>query len=300
MFDHSPAYPFNSRFVTINGYKIHVVELGPENAQPILFVHGSPTNSYVWRDIMPKVQRDTGARCIALDLLGFGKSDKPMDLRYTLDIHAEIIAGLVDQLGLKDITLVAEDWGGPLGMLNAVRRPELFARAVLFESFLWDFTYADDFEPKFRLPFKMMRGPAGYFVVQVLNLMIKKLIPEHCPIPDEGMRYYKECLPTIRSRRSVLALVKLNPLEGRPKASMEIIREIQRGMKTHPMPIDWLLPSPGVIVSEDYPPSQQKFARFCQMFPQIQAHDFGPGHHFLSEENPMRVAEMVSQIVRSN
>lgn len=300
MRDTMPKYPFDSQFLNVNGHRIHVSITGPENGRPILFLHGNPTSSYVWRDVMPRVQAETGARCIALDMLGFGKSDKPMDITYSLDLHAQIIAEIVDQLALRDITIVAEDWGGPLGMLNAARRPELYRDAILMETFLWSFTYAEDFEPKFRTPFKLMRGPAGYVFVQVMNIMTKKLIPEHCPITDEGMQYYLDSLPTIRSRRSIRAFVDMNPLEGKPKASYDIIDEIQAGMKQHPMPIHWLLPSPGVIVSEDHPPSQKKFARFCKTFPQIQTYDFGTGHHFLSEENPLRVSQMVTKIVSSN
>jgi haloalkane dehalogenase len=297
MLDTHATYPFDSQHLTIQGHRIHVVELGPKDAPPILFLHGNPTNSYVWRDVMPRVQAETGARCIALDMLGFGKSDKPADVTYSLELHANIIAGVVDQLGLTDITLVAEDWGGPLGMLNAVRRPDLYMQAILMETFLWSFTYEEDFEPKFRTPFKMMRGPAGYIVVQMMNMMTKKLIPEHCPITDQGLQYYLDCLPTTKSRRSIRAFVDLNPLEGKPKASYDIIDEIQKGMSDHRMPIQWLMPTPGVIVSDAHPSSQAKFARFTERYPQIQTVPFGGGHHFLSEESPIRVAQCVSEAV---
>lgn len=298
MLDNTLQYPSHSQILSVLGYNIHVVTLGDPSAPPVLFLHGNPTSSYVWRDVMPRVQAETGRHCVALDLLGFGRSDKPMDVTFTLDLHARIIAGVIDQLGLQNITLVAEDWGGPLGMLNAVRRPELFANAILMETFLWSFTYKEDFEPKFRMPFKLMRGPAGFFFVQVMNMMTKKLIPEHCPITDDGLQYYLDSLPTIRSRRAIRAFVNLNPLEGRPQGSYDIIEEIQVGMDRHPMPIHWLLPSPGVIVSENHPPSQNKFSQFCDRYPQIKTYDFGTGHHFLSEEDPFRVAAWVSQFLK--
>ncbi|EKF19394.1 alpha/beta fold hydrolase [Nitratireductor pacificus] len=291
-----PRHSFVERSLKIAGHRIHCVETGA--GDPILFLHGNPTSSYVWRAVMPGVARATGRRCIALDLLGFGKSDKPDRLRHTLHLHRDIIAGVVAALGLSNIVLVAEDWGGPLGMHHLVHEPQLYRAAILMETFLWTFTFADDFHPKFRLPFRLMRGPAGYFMVQVFNLMVKKLIPEHCPITEEGIRYYMDSMPTIRSRRAMLELVRLNPLHGRPRESVRFIEEIRARLPGLRLPVTWLMPSPGVIVSEDYPPSQAKFERFKALLPGLQVKPFGPGHHFLAEENPHRVAQLVSETIR--
>jgi len=291
----SRHYPFSDRYLKIAGHNIYCVEIG--TGDPVLFLHGNPTSSYVWRDVMPAVAAWTGRRCIAIDLLGLGKSDKPDRLRYTLDLHRDIVAGAVDTLGLSDIVLVAEDWGGPLGMHHLVHTPRLYQAAILMETFLWTFTFAEDFHPKFRMPFRLMRGPAGFLAVQVLNLMVKKLIPEHCPITDEGMQYYLDSTPTVRSRRAMLEFVRLNPLHGRPADSARFIEEIRDRLPALKLPVVWLMPSPGVIVSEDYPPSQAKFERFKAIVPNLEVKPFGPGHHFLSEENPKRVAELVSESI---
>lgn len=291
-----PSYPFAERDLKIAGHRIHCVETGA--GDPVLFLHGNPTSSYVWRAVMPEVARTTGRRCIAIDLLGFGKSDKPDRLQYTLRLHRDIIAGVVEELGLSDIVLVAEDWGGPLGMHHLVHEPHLYRAAVLMETFLWTFTFADDFHPKFRIPFRLMRGPAGFVMVQVLNLMVKRLIPEHCPITDEGMRYYLDSMPTVRSRRAMLEFVRLNPLHGKPRESVRFIEEIRERLPALKLPVTWLMPSPGVIVSEDYPPSQAKFERFKALLPGLEVKSFGPGHHFLAEENPQRVAQLVNETIQ--
>lgn len=290
------GHPFVARDLNVAGHSIHYVETGA--GDPVLFLHGNPTSSYVWRAVMPAVAAATGRRCIAIDLLGFGKSDKPARLRHTLRLHRDIIAGVVAELDLSNIVLVAEDWGGPLGMHHLVHEPQLYRAAILMETFLWTFTFADDFHPKFRLPFRLMRGPAGYLMVQVFNLMVKKLIPEHCPITEDGMRYYMDSMPTIRSRRAMLELVRLNPLHGRPRESVRFIEEIRARLPGLRLPVTWLMPSPGVIVSEDYPPSQAKFERFKALLPGLQVKAFGPGHHFLAEENPHRVAQLVSETIR--
>jgi haloalkane dehalogenase len=289
-------YPFIDRYLEIAGHRIYCVETGV--GDPVLFLHGNPTSSYVWRDVMPAVAAATGRRCVAIDLLGLGRSDKPDGVKYTLALHRDIVAGAVDALGLEKIVLVAEDWGGPLGMHHLVHEPDLYEAAILMETFLWTFTIADDYHPKFRVPFRLMRGPTGFVAVQMFNIMTKKVIPQHCPITSDGMQYYLNCVPTIRSRRGQLAFVRLNPLHGKPRASVQFIQEIRNRLPDLKVPVTWLMPSPGVIVSEDYPPSQAKFERFRALMPSLEVKHFGPGHHFLSEENPQRVAELVSETIR--
>src|SRR5688572_20453697 len=247
------------------GHRIHYVEHG--TGAPVLFLHGNPTSSYMWRDVLPHVADQTGRRGIALDLLGFGQSDKPRDVRYTLDLHARVVQEFVNALGLRDIVLVADDWGWPLGMHDAVDRSERYKAVVLMETFLWTFTFADDFDPKFRMPFRLMRGPAGFFFVQVMNMMTKKVIPEHCPITPEGMRYYLDSMPTVRSRRAMREFVQLNPLHGEPKASVEFIEAIRKALPTLTLPVTWIKANPGVVPSEDYPPSLRKFEELRRLLP---------------------------------
>lgn len=237
---------------------------------------------------------------IALDLLVLGRSDKPGDLRYSLELHAAIVRGFVDALGLTDIVLVAEDWGGPLAVHDAVHRPHLYRSLVLMETFLWTFTFRDDFEPKFRLPFRLIRGPLGFIFVQVLNVMMRKVIPEHCAITDEGMRHYLDAVPTVRSRRAMLEFVRLNPLHGQPEASVEFIEQIRRRLPALHRPITWLKASPGVVPSDDHPPSLRRLHDLRSLAPQLVVKDFGPGHHFLAEENPQRVVELIVQAIASD
>lgn len=89
-------YPFHSHHVDVMGHRIHYVEHGA--GAPVLFLHGNPTSSYLWRNVLPHVANQTGRRGIAMDLLGFGQSDKPDDVRYSLDLHARVVRGFVDAL----------------------------------------------------------------------------------------------------------------------------------------------------------------------------------------------------------
>jgi len=120
---------------TVGGLNIHYVDEG--EGSPVVFLHGEPTWSYLWRKVIPPV-RDAGFRCIAPDLVGFGKSDKPTDVEwYSYDRHTEVITGLLEQLDLQGATLVVHDWGGSLGMRIYVERPEWFERIVMMDTGLF-------------------------------------------------------------------------------------------------------------------------------------------------------------------
>ena len=127
-----PDYPFESRYVELDGLRIAHLDEG--EGQPVVFFHGEPTWSYLWRKVLPAV-RDAGFRCIAPDYAGFGRSDKPTDLGwYTYDRHVELMAALLEELDVRDATAVVHDWGGPIGLRLAVEHPDRFSRLVIMET----------------------------------------------------------------------------------------------------------------------------------------------------------------------
>lgn len=291
--DHPPAaFPFEPRYVTVQNHRLHYVEVG--QGDPVLFVHGSPTSSYAYRNVLAPVAAATGRRCIAMDLLGFGRSDKPQ-LDHTCALHAGIIAGLLDKLNLNRVALVAEDWGGFLAGHVMAQQPHLFETAVFMETFLWPMTYEDDYDPAFVAPFKVMRSPVGGFFSKRLNLMINKLIPEHCPISPESLQHYRSSLPTYASRKALGDFPGMLPTNGKPAASHAFALELQRGLENVGFPVMWLKADPGVMVSMNNPCGLRRLEELRQRLPQLEVRDFGPGYHFLTEEKPQRVAQMVSQ-----
>lgn len=236
----------------------------------------------------------TSRRVIAFDLLGFGKSDKPTAVQYTLKLHAEIVEGFIRRLDLKNLVLVGDDWGGPLAAHYALRHRDDVQGLALMESFLWPMTWEDDFDPKIRTPFKLMRSPLGFIFTQVLNIMMKKLIPEHCPISPDALNHYIQSCPTIASRKAIGSFPKLLPVEGKPKESHDFFLEIQEGLKSFKAPTLWIKATPGVVPSDDYPPQRKRLDEVKALIPHLVIRQFGPGHHFLAEERPERVAELVS------
>lgn len=126
-------YPFASRCLDLDGVRYHYIDEGdPDAAGPLLFVHGNPTWSFAWRNLIKSLSPDF--RCIAVDHVGCGLSDKPQQYAYTLRQHVGNLVRLVDELGLRGVTLVGHDWGGCIGMGAAAQRPERISRFVLMNT----------------------------------------------------------------------------------------------------------------------------------------------------------------------
>src|SRR5713226_6390445 len=124
--DISADVPYQSNYIEVHGSKLHYIDEG--SGDPILFLHGNPTSSYLWRNIIPYLT--PLGRCIALDLIGMGKSDKP-DIEYQFFDHVKYVDGFIEKIGLRNITLVIHDWGSALGFHYAMRH-ESNVRGIAF------------------------------------------------------------------------------------------------------------------------------------------------------------------------
>jgi haloalkane dehalogenase len=134
-FEGLPEYPFAAHYRDVDGLRMAHIDEG--EGEPVVFVHGEPTWSFLWRKVLPPV-RDAGFRCIAPDLAGFGRSDKPTDIGfYTYDRHTQLAATLLADLDLRSATIVVHDWGGPIGLRLAVEHPERIERIVILDTGLF-------------------------------------------------------------------------------------------------------------------------------------------------------------------
>jgi len=130
-FKNLPDFDFTPHYVEIAGLRIHYVDEGPPGAAPVLMLHGEPSWSYLYRKLIPVITA-AGCRAVAPDLAGFGRSDKPARREdYTYQFHVGVITGLIESLGLREITLVGQDWGGLIGLRVAAENPDRFARIVV-------------------------------------------------------------------------------------------------------------------------------------------------------------------------
>jgi haloalkane dehalogenase len=130
-----PDYPFEQQYREVDGLRLAHIDEG--EGAPVIFMHGEPTWSFLWRKVIPPV-RDAGFRCVAPDLAGFGGSDKPTDVGwYSYDRHSELAATLLTDLDLKGATIVVHDWGGPIGLRLAVEQAERIERIVILDTGLF-------------------------------------------------------------------------------------------------------------------------------------------------------------------
>jgi haloalkane dehalogenase len=130
-----PDFPFASHYRDVDGLRLAHLDEG--DGPPVVFMHGEPTWSFLWRKVIPPV-RDSGFRCVAPDLVGFGRSDKPIDIDfYSYDRHVSLTATLLEDLDLRGATMVVHDWGGPIGLRLAIEHAERIDRLVILDTGLF-------------------------------------------------------------------------------------------------------------------------------------------------------------------
>lgn len=280
----SPAYGFAPRFADVLGAKMHYVEQG--TGKPVLFLHGNPTSSYLWRNILPRVAEAGLGRCIAPDLIGMGKSDKP-DIGYRIADHVRYLDGFIAALGLKDIALVVHDWGSALG-LHYARRHEADIRALaMMESILTPVPRWDDFHPDLAAIFKQFRTEGvGQDLICAQNVFIEKILPGACvrPLGDAEMKHYRAPFPTPESRTPLWVFPNEIPIEGRPKDVHDLVAAYSAWLQKTPLPKLLFTTDKGALV----PPPVAAWAK--DRFPNIELVDLGAGIHYVQEDHPAAIA----------
>lgn len=155
--DIAARYPYRSRFVGVNGWRMHYVDEGPPDATPVLLLHGNPTWGYLWRDTVPPLLA-AGYRVIVPDQIGLGLSERPhIASAHSLDNHAANLVALVDALDLDAAVLVCHDWGGPTGLAALLSRPGRFAAVAVMSTWAWVEPSAD-FHHRV-VPWRTMHAP---------------------------------------------------------------------------------------------------------------------------------------------
>lgn len=193
-------FPFESRFVAIDGHTVHYVDEG--SGPTLLLLHGNPTWSFVYRDVIRTLRDEF--RCVALDYPGFGLSSARPGYSYLPEEHAQVVTAFVDTLALSGVTLVAHDWGGPIGIATVEQRPTAFTGLVLANTWAWPITGA----PHVEVASHLMGGPLGRLLIRQFNLSVNAMIPAghrlRKPTAAE-MAHYRQALDT-PARRDASAL----------------------------------------------------------------------------------------------
>src|SRR5438309_2704118 len=196
-----PDFPFTPNYREVDGLRLAHLDEG--EGAPVIFIHGEPTWSFLWRKVIPPV-RDAGFRCVAPDLAGFGASDKPTDVGwYSYDRHVALAQTLLEDLDLRGATMVVHDWGGPIGLRLAVEHPERIERLVILDTGL--FTGRQKMTDA-RLAFR-------YFVVRSERLPVGFLVRGACKNDpgDEVIAAYDAPYPSVASKAGARAFPLLIP-----------------------------------------------------------------------------------------
>jgi haloalkane dehalogenase len=284
----SADFPFQSHFIDVHGSRMHYVDTG--QGDPILFLHGNPTSSYLWRNIIPSVTAQ--GRALAPDLIGMGKSDKP-DLSYRFHDHYRYLQGFIDALDLTNITLVVHDWGSGLGFHFAAQNPERVKAIAFMEAMLRPLAWSD-FPPDFRRGFQLMRTPGiGWLMISVANGFVKQVLPQATvrELTAAEKRIYAAPFPTIASRKPVRQWPLEIPIDGKPADMQEVISGYSQWLQASPVPKLLFYAQPGGLI----PAEVVAWAR--ESLPNLKTVDIGPGIHYVQEDNPHKIGtELASWI----
>ena len=282
----SADFPFESRYVEIHGSQMHYIDEGA--GDPILFLHGNPTSSYLWRNIIPYLVPH--GRCIAPDLIGMGKSDKP-DLDYRFFEHAKYVEGFIEKLNLSNLTLVIHDWGSGLGFHYAMRHESNIKGIAFMEALVKPMKW-EDFPSGNKVGFKLFRTPGiGWFMLSVMNMFLTKLVPQMIVRTLSGAEtdYYRAPFKTIHSRKPVRQWPREIPIDGQPADVHEMMSNYSQKLQESELPKILFFASPGAIINSPE-------VDWCkQNLKNLKVVDIGEGLHYLQEDNPHLIGEELAK-----
>lgn len=281
----SADFPFESKYLDVKGSRIHYIEEG--KGDPILFLHGNPTSSYLWRNIIPYLSNQ--ARCIALDLIGMGKSAKP-DLKYGFFDTYEYLEAFIEGLGLKNITLVLHDWGSALGFHYANLHRENIKGFAFMESVIKTFNW-EDIPPDVRISFRLMRTPGiGWLFVNGANLFIKKMLPDMIKrkLSQQELQEYARPYPTVKSRIPLRRWPEDVPISGKPENTSQAINAYNTWLQETTLPKLFFYVSPGVANKKE------TVAWAKENLPNLKALYLGEGLHFIQEDFPHEIGKQIA------
>jgi len=279
-FQDLPGYDFSPHYSEQNGLRMHYLDEG--SGPPVLLLHGEPTWSYLYRTIIPELV--PSARAIAPDYFGFGRSDKPLRLDdYTYDFHTGSIERLVEQLDLRDLTVVVQDWGGPIGLRLAVEHPDRVARLVIMNTGIGGGRPPSDEWLRFR-----------DFVRRVgTDLVPGKLVHISAvqPMSDEVEHAYSAPWPVPESKAGVLAfpdLVPISPEHPDTPAHLAVRDQLARWEK------------PALVLFSDSDPifSPRDAERIAEHIPGALEPEIVAGAgHFLQEDKGEEIGRRIARFV---
>jgi|TARA_B100000686_G_scaffold282653_1_gene305192 haloalkane dehalogenase len=275
--------------ISIDGKEIAYHQQG--SGEPIVFLHGNPTSSYLWRNITPYLHDQ--ASCISMDLIGMGDSDKldnPDTNSYRFEEHFYYVEKAIKALTNNEkITLVVHDWGSALGFHWSYKHPELIKGIAYMEAIVKEMTW-DDWDKNAKSIFQGFRSDAGEDLVLEKNYFIEKVLPGsiiRTLDADEMNEYRRPFLSSGENRRPTLSWPREIPIEGEPGNVCQIVNEYAQWMKTNNIPKLFINAEPGAITTG-------KIRDFCRSW-KNQTEVTVKGIHFIQEDSPDEIGKALSK-----
>jgi len=289
----SSNFKYSKSFLNINGKNLAYVDSG--EGDPIVFLHGNPTSSYLWRNVMPHLEGM--GRLVAPDLIGMGDSDKLDNSgpgRYTFIEHAEFLYALLEELDLNNVTLVIHDWGSALGFNWAALNPEKVKSIVYMEAITGPIESWDDWPEQARNIFQLFRSDAGEELILEKNFFVERVFAG-----DVGMyralekqeldSYIKPYEKEGESRRPTLTWPRQIPIEGEPAGVVEIAKNYAQFMSETQLPKLFINADPGSILIG----KQRELARKWPNQKEVTV----KGGHFIQEISPDEIGESIKEFL---
>ena len=290
MISSDERYP--KKFAEVNGARMAYVETG--TGDPIIFLHGNPTSSYLWRNVMPHAE--ALGHCIAPDLIGMGDSDKLANSgpeSYRLAEHQSYLDGLLDALGVsQNVIMVVHDWGGPLGF-DWLRRHGEAAKGVAFMETIVTPMSWDGWPEQARQVFQGFRSPAGENMVLEKNVFVERVLPGSIirDLSEAEMAVYRRPFTEPgESRRPTLTWPRQIPIDGEPADVVAIVRANDAFLKASEMPKLFVNAKPGAIL-------QGPLADHCRAWPNTSEVTVA-GNHFIQEDSPDEIGTALAEWIR--
>lgn len=276
-------YPFESKYLTLEAGKMHYIDEG--EGPPIVMIHGTPSWSFMYRNLIKLLRKKY--RCVALDMIGFGLSDKPEKWSYKPRAHASNFEKLMEHLQLKDITLLVHDFGAPIGLAYAIKHPQNVRSIVMLNSWTWSLSKHQTFSKVS----KYLVGPLGKFLHSKLNVSANTLIHElfkgEEKMPEAIKEHYVKALGNPDEHVRNLACAR--ELVGVTKWYDELWKERK---KIQDIPTLILWGERDKLIKIEALQRWKEFFHECYVIP------FEDGGHFLQEENAEEIAGYVSNFVK--
>jgi haloalkane dehalogenase len=273
----------------VRGKQMAYIEVG--QGDPIVFLHGNPTSSYLWRNVIPHLESQ--GRCIAPDLIGMGDSEKLDDVgpgSYRFVEHREYLDALLEQLGVQErVTLVIHDWGSALGFDWANRHREAVRGIAYMEAIVKPLTW-DEWPKAAKPPFQGFRSPAGEKLILEQNLFIEQVLPTSIlrKLEDAEMETYRAPFREPgEDRRPTLTWPRQILIEGEPEDVLAIVEDYGRWLSESPVPKLFIDAEPGAIL-------RGAAREFCRSWPNTTEVKV-KGIHFVQEDSPDEIGRAISE-----